>query len=125
MPLPQALARFNRRVTNRIASPVAGRSRGFGVVVHKGRKSGRIYRTPVTIFVRDGAYRIALTYGREVDWVKNILAAGTFELETGGQPLLLTDPVVRHDPAADWAPAGVRQLLRLVGAEYYLEARPA
>ncbi|RDI67136.1 nitroreductase/quinone reductase family protein [Nocardia pseudobrasiliensis] len=125
MPLPQALAKFNRRVTNRIAGPLAGRSPGFGVIVHKGRNSGRVYRTPVSIFHRDGAYRFALTYGREVDWVKNIVAAGTFELETGGQPLLLTDPTVRHDPAASWAPAGVRQVLHLIGAEYYLEARPA
>ncbi|MFI5775638.1 nitroreductase family deazaflavin-dependent oxidoreductase [Nocardia sp. NPDC051570] len=125
MPLPHALAKFNRRVTNRFAAPLARRSPGFGVVVHKGRKSGRSYRTPVTLFARDGAYRIALTYGRESDWVKNIVAAGTFELETGAGPVLLTDPTVRYDPAASWAPPGVRHWLQLVGAEYYLEARPA
>jgi deazaflavin-dependent oxidoreductase (nitroreductase family) len=124
MPLPQALATFNRRVTNRIAGPVAGRAPGFGIVVHTGRRSGRVYRTPVTLFSHGGAYRIALTYGRDVDWLKNILAAGEFRIETGGHTVELTDPVVRHNPAASWAPVGVRQLLQAISAEYYVEARP-
>ncbi|MGV9673681.1 nitroreductase family deazaflavin-dependent oxidoreductase [Nocardia sp. NPDC003482] len=125
MPLPRALARFNRRVTNRVAGPLVRRSSAFGIVVHKGRRSGRVYRTPVTIFARDDRYRIALTYGRDADWLRNILAAGDFELETAGRALPLTDPTVRHDPAASWAPLPVRPALRAIGAEYYVEARPA
>ncbi|MBF6331358.1 nitroreductase family deazaflavin-dependent oxidoreductase [Nocardia transvalensis] len=125
MPLPQALARFNRRVTNRVAAPVIARAPGFGIIVHKGRNSGRVYRTPVTIFAHDGGYRVALTYGRDVDWLKNILAADRFELETGGRTVTLTTPAVRHDPQASWAPPGVRQVLGLIGAEYYMEAHPA
>jgi deazaflavin-dependent oxidoreductase (nitroreductase family) len=125
MPLPQALAQFNRRVTNRVAGLVAGHAPGFGIVVHKGRKSGRVYRTPVTLFTHDGGYRIALTYGRNVDWLKNILAAGEFDLETAGRTVTLTDPVVCHDAGASWAPFGVRQALSTISAEYYVEARPA
>src|SRR5437879_2238381 len=106
MPLPRALARFNRRVTNRVSGVVAGRAPGFGIVVHGGRKSGRVYRTPVNVFAHDGGYRIALTYGQDADWVKNVLAAGEFELETGGRTVALADPVVRHDAAATWAPLG-------------------
>jgi deazaflavin-dependent oxidoreductase (nitroreductase family) len=125
MPLPQGLAKFNRVVTNQITGVVAGRLPGFGIVVHTGRKSGRVYRTPVNVFPHDGRYRIALTYGPDSDWVRNVLAAGRFELETAGHTLTLTDPIVQHDPGARWAPIGVRQVLGVVSAPDYLEARPA
>ncbi|MEU2037323.1 nitroreductase family deazaflavin-dependent oxidoreductase [Nocardia niwae] len=125
MVLPHALAKFNRHVTNPAAGLIAGRAPGFGIVRHKGRKSGRSYRTPVMVFERHGAYRIALTYGRDVDWVKNIHAAGGFALETHGRVVDLTDPVVRHDPSAAWAPMGVQQVLKTISAEYYVESRPA
>jgi deazaflavin-dependent oxidoreductase (nitroreductase family) len=124
MVLPHALANFNRHVTNPTAGLVAGRAPGFGIVLHKGRKSGRSYRTPVMVFEQDGAYRIALTYGRNVDWVKNISAAGTFALETRGHVVELTDPVVRRDPSAAWAPVGVRQVLKTISADCYVESRP-
>ncbi|WP_280271973.1 nitroreductase family deazaflavin-dependent oxidoreductase [Nocardia wallacei] len=122
MPFPHALAKFNRRVTNRIAGLVAGRAPGLAVVVHRGRSSGRQYRTPVTVFSQDGVYRVALTYGREVDWLKNILAAGEFELEINGRTETVRAPVVRHDPKVSWAPTGVRQALSALGAEFYVEA---
>ncbi|MGQ4598457.1 nitroreductase family deazaflavin-dependent oxidoreductase [Nocardia sp. R6R-6] len=125
MVLPHALANFNRHVTNPTAGLVAGRAPGFGIVLHKGRRSGRSYRTPVMVFEQDGTYRIALTYGRNVDWVKNIRAAGGFALETRGHVVELTDLAVRHDRLASWAPSAVRPVLKTISAEYYVEARPA
>ncbi|MBU3062036.1 nitroreductase family deazaflavin-dependent oxidoreductase [Nocardia sp. NEAU-G5] len=125
MPLPQALAKFNRQVTNRVSGLVAGWAPGFGIVVHSGRRSGRVYHTPVNVFSHGADYRIALTYGRDSDWVKNVLAAGEFELETGGHTITLTDPVVRHDAAVSWAPLGVRQILNVISVDFYLEAHPA
>ncbi|MFF3223862.1 nitroreductase family deazaflavin-dependent oxidoreductase [Nocardia suismassiliense] len=125
MVLPRALAKFNRHATNRAAGLFAGRAPGFALVQHKGRKSGRDYRTPVSVFEGDGVYRIALTYGRNTDWVKNITAAGGFTLHTRGRVIELTDPVVLHDPSVRWAPAVVRAWVKALSAEYYLEARPA
>ncbi|PXX59268.1 deazaflavin-dependent oxidoreductase (nitroreductase family) [Nocardia tenerifensis] len=124
MVLPRALANFNRYATNPAAGLFAGRVPGFAILRHKGRKSGREYRTPVSVFRRDGVYRIALTYGRDVDWLKNISAAGVFTLRTRGGEIELTDPVVRHDPSARWAPAPIRLWLKALSAEYYVEARP-
>lgn len=123
MPLPQALARINRHVSNPVLGVMARYAPGFGIVVHTGRKSGRVYRAPVMVFERDGGYRIALTYGRDVDWLKNIRTAGTFEFETRGRTVTLTDPVVRRDASASWAPVGVRQALVALRAEYYVQAR--
>ncbi len=116
MPLPERLARFNRRVTNRIAGLFAGRAPGFSVIIHMGRRSGKTYRTPILTF-RDGdGYRIALTYGDGADWVRNILAAGGCDLLTRGRVIHLTDPRVINDPGYRWAPPPVRLALRLVGA---------
>ncbi|WP_225731824.1 MULTISPECIES: nitroreductase family deazaflavin-dependent oxidoreductase [unclassified Nocardia] len=125
MTLPRALGKFNRYATNQVAGLVAGRAPGFGIVVHRGRKSGRVYRTPVSVFERDGGYRIALTYGTGVDWLKNVLAAGDFELQVRGKVVELTNPVVHHDPSAGWAPAPVRLVLQTISATDYVQAQPA
>ncbi|WP_405165110.1 nitroreductase family deazaflavin-dependent oxidoreductase [Nocardia sp. NBC_01499] len=125
MVLPRALAKFNRYATNRAAGLFAGRAPGFAILQHRGRKSGREYRTPVSVFQSDGVYRIALTYGRDTDWAKNISAAGGFTLHTRGRVIELTDPAVLHDPSAQWAPVVVRPWLKALSAEYYVEAHPA
>jgi hypothetical protein len=67
VPAPRSIARFNRRYTNKLTLRAAGYLPGFGVVSHVGRKSGRVYRTPVNAFHTDGRYIIALTYGSESD----------------------------------------------------------
>jgi hypothetical protein len=55
------MARFNKRVTNRLTRPLAPGCRAFGVVIHRGRKSGRVYETPVNVFRAGGGYVVALT----------------------------------------------------------------
>lgn len=125
MPLPQALARINRRISNPVLGVMARVAPGFGIVLHTGRKSGRAYRSPVMVFRRGGGYRIALTYGRDVDWLKNIRAAGKFEFQTRGRIVTLTDPVLGHDASASWAPPVVRQVLVALSAGDYVQARLA
>jgi deazaflavin-dependent oxidoreductase (nitroreductase family) len=80
MALPGWLARFNRRVTNPALRPVAGWLPYFGVVVHRGRNTGRVYRTPVNAFPRGDGFLVALTYGRDADWVRNVIAADQCQL---------------------------------------------
>ena len=67
----------------------------LAVVHHVGRKSGTAYRSPVLAFGVPGGYLIPLTYGPERDWVRNVVAAGTFELERRGRMGTVTDPQVR------------------------------
>src|SRR5438445_9228949 len=92
------LAAFNLAVTNRITGRFAARLPGFGVVTHVGRKSGRPYRTPVNVFAVPDGYLFALTYGKDSDWVRNVLAAGGCDLQTRGRVLRLTGPEIIHDP---------------------------
>jgi deazaflavin-dependent oxidoreductase (nitroreductase family) len=120
MPAPRSLARFNKRFTNRLISKVAGYLPGFAIVSHVGRKSGRIYRTPVNAFRTDGGYIIALTYGAQSDWVKNVLAAGSCELETRGRRVRLFDPCIVTDESKGWAPLPVRLILNRIDAPQYM-----
>lgn len=115
------VAAFNLAVTNRITSRFAARLPGFGILTHVGRKSHRIYRTPINVFRKQGSFLIALTYGRESEWVKNVLAAGGAELETCAVRYQLSAPTVVHDPARQRFPLVVRVVLRLIGASDYLQ----
>jgi deazaflavin-dependent oxidoreductase (nitroreductase family) len=119
-PLPAWLARFNRVATNRLTRPFAARLPGFGVIRHVGRRSGRLYRTPVNLFRSSDRYVIALTYGAERDWVKNVLAAGGCGAETRGRTVQLTDPrVVKGEHAV--VPPAIRPILKVIGVTGFME----
>ena len=120
MPAPRRIARFNKHFTNRLSLKVAGHLPGFAIVSHVGRKSGRPYRTPVNAFRTDRGYIIALTYGAQSDWVKNVLAAGSCELLTRGRRVLLFDPIIVTDESKAWAPPPVRLILGLIDAPQYM-----
>lgn len=120
MLLPPWLARFNRVVTNPLARPLARRLPGFAVVHHVGRRTGRPYRTPVNLFRSGNRYVIALTYGANRDWVKNVLSARGCSVETRGRIVQLTDPrVVKGEHGV--VPAAVRPILRAIGVTGFME----
>jgi deazaflavin-dependent oxidoreductase (nitroreductase family) len=120
MVAPRAIAKFNRHVTNRVLGPLVPHLPGFGFVEHKGRRSGRSYRTPVNMFRTDGGYAVALTYGPGSDWVRNVVAAGGCDAVIGGKTVHLTDPQVVHDPARSRVPRGVRPMLTMMGVKDFL-----
>jgi len=115
------VAAFNLAVTNRITSRFAARLPGFGILTHVGRKSGRVYRTPVNVFRAPEGFLIALTYGRESEWVKNVIAAGGCKLETRGVQYQLSAPTIVHDPTRRRFPIPVRIVLRLIGAGDFMQ----
>jgi deazaflavin-dependent oxidoreductase (nitroreductase family) len=121
MPAPRWLARFNLRVTNHILGPLAKRLPGMGVVIHTGRRSGRRYHTPVMIFPRGDRMIIALTYGRDSEWVRNVLAAGGCDLETQGHIVRLTAPRIVHDEERRAVPTLHRRVLGLLNVSDFLE----
>jgi deazaflavin-dependent oxidoreductase (nitroreductase family) len=121
MPLPRFLPAVNRRVKNPVARRFAGRIPPFAIVVHKGRRSGNEYRTPIMAFPSPTGFAIALTYGPETDWVRNVLAAGTCTLEYRGDELPLTDPRLVHAAEVRAVlPAFIRYILRLMRVDDYL-----
>ena len=123
MPLPKRLARFNRHVTNRVLGPVARWLPGFAVVSHVGRRSRRVYRTPVNLFRDDVRYVISLTYVADSQWVRNVLAAGAVDIETRGRRLHLVAPEVVHDPQRSLVPEPIRPMLRLARVSDFMLLR--
>ncbi len=120
MPLPRGLARLNRSGLNRVTRHLAPWLPGLGVVIHRGRRSGKTYRTPVNVFGRRGGYAIALTYGPDSEWVKNVVAAGGCELETRGKTRRMANPRVVADRHRRFVPPPVRAILRLLGVSRFL-----
>ena|ERR1700693_46925 len=110
------VAAFNLAVTNRITIRFAARLPGFGILTHIGRKSGKVYRTPVNVFRVPDGFLIALTYGRESEWVNNVVAAGACQLQTRRVLYQLSAPTIMHDPTRRRFPLFVRTVLGLIGA---------
>jgi deazaflavin-dependent oxidoreductase (nitroreductase family) len=119
-----------RHVATRFVNPVmrrvAGNLPGFGVLTYRGRKTGRIYHTPINVFRRGDAYVFFLTYGSDAQWVRNVLAAGSCSLETRGRMVDLVEPELISDPELRPAPPIVRFAeRRIAGATQYLRMRAA
>ena len=120
MPLPAWLGRVNKVATNRVSRLVAGWLPGFGIVEHVGRRSGQQYRTPVNVFRRSGGFTVALTYGSDSQWTKNVLAAGTASIVRLGRTHKVVNPRVIVDPTRSPVPLPVRLPLRLFNVTEFL-----
>ena len=125
MPIPRMVARWNKVGLNRVTRHIAPWAPGLGVVVHRGRRSGREYQTPVNVFATSDGYVMALTYGPDTDWVKNVMAEGGCELRTRGRVVRLTAPrLYRDETRRDIRPLE-RQVLRLIGVADFLSLTTA
>ena len=127
MPIPKWVARMNRFATNPLARMVAGWAPGFAIVRHRGRKSGRTYSTPVNIFEiggREGGFAIALTYGADVDWLKNVMAAGGCTVRYRRREIDLTDPeFIGTSEGMELMPALVRRFLPVGNVTEFVRLR--
>lgn len=99
----QALSRIKfleRQLANPLLLRLAG-SWPWGVarVEHRGRKSGRFYVTPLWAVPAGNAFLIAMPFGADADWTKNLIAAGEGTLQRHGVRHRVGNP--RVVPAAD------------------------
>lgn len=131
MPTPVPLPRtrfirpFTTHILNRFTRLFVHRLPGFAIISHRGRKSGQTYRTPMNVF-RDGdAYLFALTYGSDVQWVKNVMAAGEADLRISAKTIHLKDPELFVDPTRRLMPQPVRFMLGVMRVSEFLRMRPA
>jgi deazaflavin-dependent oxidoreductase (nitroreductase family) len=115
------MARANKVGLNRVVKHVAPWLPTLGLVVHRGRKSGRRYETPVMVF-RDGdRFLIALTYGGDrTEWVKNVVAAGGCELRTVGRVYQTGAPRPYRDESRSGIRPLERRVLGLIGSSDFL-----
>jgi deazaflavin-dependent oxidoreductase (nitroreductase family) len=101
---PRRLARVNRRVANPLLRPVARLTPPLAVIEHRGRRSGRTYRTPVFAFRRGDEILVVLSYGRNSHWVRNLRAAGHGALIRGMRRYRMMN--IRTAPVAQCGPLG-------------------
>jgi len=87
MPIPKFIAVINKHVTNKFILLFARWLPPFAIVNHRGRKTGRRYRTPILAFPTETGFVFALTYGRDVDWVRNLVASDSGRLEYKGDEI--------------------------------------
>ena len=100
MKLSRRVARFNKLINNRVQGVYAWLLPPWAVILHRGRRSGHEYRTPVLAFKCERTLVIALLYGEESEWLRN-LRAGTGHVVRAGRTFTLGAPrVVDTDGAA-------------------------
>ena len=77
MTVRTAWFRFLGRTLNPVALRGAHSGRGpFSAIRHVGRKTGTVYETPIIVAPASGGFVAELTYGRDVAWYRNAVAAG-------------------------------------------------
>jgi deazaflavin-dependent oxidoreductase (nitroreductase family) len=89
---------------------------------HRGRKTGKLYRITILAFRKEQVITLALTYGPDVDWLKNVRA-------DGGCTLRLRRKRLRLGPVRDISsslgmsrmPAIVQMILPLSGTREFVE----
>ncbi|MCW2914778.1 MAG: nitroreductase family deazaflavin-dependent oxidoreductase [Actinomycetia bacterium] len=106
--MPSWLPAVNKRVFNRIQGLWAPYVPPYAVILHKGRKSGNVYRTPVTAFRSGSTLAVPLPYGSGSDWVRNVLAAGFAGIERGGRFHRIANPRIVEAATAEDLPAVAR-----------------
>lgn len=66
-----------KHTLNRVTSRAARTGGGpFSLVRHVGRKTGKTYETPLIVARVPDGFVAELTYGPDVSWYRNIVAAG-------------------------------------------------
>lgn len=96
---------------------LAGRRHFYASVIrHRGRSSGRTYATPVVAERVGDGFVVPLPYGTEVDWLRNVAAAGTATITSDGQSFSVGAPeIVDAAEAAPWLSARRRRAFERFG----------
>jgi deazaflavin-dependent oxidoreductase (nitroreductase family) len=121
MNLPRFMRRVNRVFTNPLMRTFAWLVPPLAVVHHVGRRSGRRYRTPVVAFPSAAGFVIPMTYGRDVDWARNLVRAHGGEIEQRGRRVALRNPrIVAFTAAEKHLPAALRFAFRAIDLPGYV-----
>jgi deazaflavin-dependent oxidoreductase (nitroreductase family) len=118
------LRHANKKALNPLMLHLAGRRHWYAAKVeHVGRRSGRHYQTPVVAVPVEDGLAIPLPYGQDVDWCRNLQAAGGGVVVRQGRRHTVSEPVVvptdrmREQLPAFWrrstAPYGITSWLRV------------
>src|SRR5215470_1529124 len=109
-----------------LAHPVIWRLMRFAVLKHTGRRSGRVYATPVSARPTATGFVVPLPFGEKAEWYRNALAANGCVIQWKGVAYRLIDPQMVSPAAALPAFHPVeRLLLPVIGIKQYVQFRYA
>ena len=93
----------------------------LSIVQHVGRRSGKQYATPLLLAPIMGGYVAELTYGPNVDWFQNVMAAGHCTIVRGSMQTLVDriEPM-DTDAGRQAFPLPARILLRILRRRHYV-----
>lgn len=116
-PVVNTVRRMNRSLTNpRVMRTAGNAGTQTSVIEHVGRRSGKTYETPVDIIETTTRLLIALPYGARTDWLRNVLAAGSATVVSGGERIPVERPaVVATTDVEELIPVRTLRTLRLFG----------
>jgi deazaflavin-dependent oxidoreductase (nitroreductase family) len=117
--LPDRIRIFNKHVTNRILRRFTDLSHGpFAIIRHVGRRSGKSYETVIWVWQMREGFVIALTYGPEVDWYRNLRDAGGGKIFWHKRLYVVGKPeLIDAEKALTAFPAFFRLIFRKFGRE--------
>jgi deazaflavin-dependent oxidoreductase (nitroreductase family) len=123
----RAVRCMNRAVFNPKQMESAGTPGAYASIIeHVGRTSGTEYQTPVGVVPTDDGFVIALPYGSEADWLKNVLAAGSATIVHDGATTDVVHPeVVPIEQAAAHFSEKDRKAHRVFAVDQALRVRRA
>ena len=112
-----------KHTLNRLTTRLAKGTRGpFALVRHVGRRSGKLYETPLIVQPTSGGLVIELTYGDRVDWYRNVRAAGGCRLLLHGTERIITgfEPMDAAAGRAAFTPAQ-QLILRVLRRKHFVK----
>jgi len=116
-----AIRRFSKRFGRPIELRTAGEPGASAAVIrHVGRRSGAPYATPIGVYPMDDDFLVYLPYGPDVDWLRNIRAAGTAELKVEGRTHRVAPRIVEPAEAMPYLSARDRRVAGLFGVTDFL-----
>ncbi len=117
--------RFNRSFGNPHQMKTAGTPGAYASVIrHVGRTTGRSYETPIVPFATEDGFVIALPYGSDVDWLKNVKASGSATIVHEGDTYRIDQPeVIPTVMGAPYMPAKEQRDLRRFAVDECLRVR--
>lgn len=118
-------------VTNPLRRPPAAISRGFnrlamllagtrflplyGIIEHRGRRSGKAYRTPVVVKSVPGGFVVPMPWGEGTDWFRNVQVAGGCTIRWRGRVFQAAQPEVIDADASGAFRGFQAQMMRRLG----------
>lgn len=114
------------RFLNPLMARLAGQRhvRGFAVLRHRGRRSGRLYETPVVVRPTADGFVVPLPFGEQTDWWRNVLAARECVIRWNGAEYHLVEPELLEWTAARPAFHRLeREVVPLLGIRRFVRLR--